>query len=149
MALNISEFNPNCITAVMDDPLDDLILCRRAILGYEGFPEVPRFVVYGGIRLNGDCLEIDIKDDETEEFFKLLVERLLRIGSYCSKSPLINYGGCYMVRCRADLQKLNLDRCCRGYCEIEIVKEFVYSDSWLPHTSICGVPLVVKNVKLC
>ena len=93
----------------MDDPLDDLTLCGRAILGYEGFPEVLPFVVYGGIRLNGDCLEIDFKDDETEEFFKSLVEHLLRIGSYCSKSPLINYGGCYMVRCRADLQeKLSL-----------------------------------------
>ena len=120
------------------------------ILGYEGFPEVPRFVVYGGIRLNGDCLEIDIKDDETKEFFKSLIECLLRIGSYCSKSPLINYGSCYMVRCRADLQeKLKLDQYCRGYCKIEIVKEFISSDSWLPHTLIRGVPLVLKNVKLC
>ena len=41
MALNISEFNPNFITAVMDDPLDELTLCRCAILGCEGFPEVP------------------------------------------------------------------------------------------------------------
>ena len=34
MMLNISEFNPNCITAVMDeirDYLADLILCKRAI----------------------------------------------------------------------------------------------------------------------
>ena len=134
----------------MDDPLDDLTLCRRAILGYEGFPEVPRFVVYGGIRLNGDCLEIDIRDDETEEFFKSLFERLLRVRGYSSVSPLINYGGCYTVRCKADLQeKLKLDRYCRGYCEIKIVKEFDYSNSWLPYTSICGVPLVIKNVKLC
>ena len=134
----------------MDDPVDNLTLCRHAILGYEGFSEVPRFVVYGGIRLNGDYLEINIKADETEEFFKSLVERLLRIGSYCSKSPLINYGGWFMVRCRADLQeKLKLDRYCRGNCKIEIVKEFIYLDSWLPHILICGVPLVVKNVKLC
>ena len=150
MALNISEFNPNCITAVMDDPLDDLTLCRRAILGYEGFPEVPRFVVYIGIRLAGNFLETDINDDETEEFFKSLVERLLRVRGYSSVSPLINYGGCYTVRCKADLQeKLKLDRYCRGCCEIEIVKEFDYSNSWLPYTSICGVPLVIKNVKLC
>ena len=52
MALNISEFNPNFITAVMDDPLDNLTLCRRPILGYEEFPKVPQFVVYGGIRVN-------------------------------------------------------------------------------------------------
>ena len=113
MALNISEFNPNCITAVMDDPLEDLTLCRHAILGYEGFPEVPRFVVYGEIRLAGNCLEIDIKDDETEEFFKSLIECLLRVRGYSSISPLINYGGCYMVSCKADLQeKLKLDRYC-------------------------------------
>ena len=150
MALNISEFNPNCITAVMDDPLDDLTLCRRAILGYEGFPKVPQFVVYGGIKLAWNYLEIDIKDDETEEFFKSPVEHLLRVRGYSSVSPLINYGGCYTVRCKADLQeKLKLDRYCRRYCEIEVVKEFDYSNSWLPYTSICGVPLVIKNVKLC
>ena len=67
MTLNISEFNPNCITAVMDDPLDDLTLCRHAILGYEEFPEVPRFVVYGRIRLAGNYLEIDMKVDETKD----------------------------------------------------------------------------------
>ena len=150
MVLNISEFNPNCITAVMDDPLDDLTLCRCAILGYEGFPEVPQLVIYRGIRLARNYLEIDIKDDETKEFFKSLIECLLRVRGYSLVSPLINYGGCYMLRCKADLQgKLKLDRYCRGYCEIKIVKEFDYSNSWLPYTSICGVPLVIKNVKLC
>ena len=97
MALNISKFNPNFITAVIDDPLDDLTLCRHVILGYEVFLEVPQLVVYGGIRLNGDCLEIDIKDDETEEFFKSLVQCLLRISGYCSVLPLINYGSCYLL----------------------------------------------------
>ena len=46
MVLNISEFNPNCITAVMDktrDYLADLISCKRSIFKYEGFPKVPRF----------------------------------------------------------------------------------------------------------
>ena len=44
MALKISEFNPNCITSVMDETRDylaNLILCKRAIFKYEGFPEVP------------------------------------------------------------------------------------------------------------
>ena len=110
MALNISEFNPNCITAVMDETLDylaNLILCKRAI-----FPKVPGFVVYGVIRLDGNYLEIDIKDDETREFFKSHVECLLRVGGGClnekpwhMKSPLINYGGYYTVRCRADRPK--------------------------------------------
>ena len=72
MALNTSEFNPNCITAVMDETQDylaNLISCKCAIFKYEGFPKVPQFVVYGGIRLDGNYLEIDIKDDKTEEFF--------------------------------------------------------------------------------
>ena len=30
-------------------------------------------IIYGVIRLDGNYLEIDIKDDETEEFFKSLV----------------------------------------------------------------------------
>ena len=103
MALNISEFNPNCITAVMDETRDyvtGLISSKRAIFKYEWFPKVPRFVVYGIIRLDGNYLEIDIKDDETEEFFKSLVECLLRAGGGClnekpwhMKSSLINYGG--------------------------------------------------------
>ena len=92
------------------DYLADLISCKRAICKYEGFPKVHRFVVYGGIGLDGNYLEIRIKDDdETEEFFKSLVECLLRVGGGClnekplhMKSPLINYGGYYTVRCRAD-----------------------------------------------
>ena len=66
MALDISEFNPNCITAVMDETRDylaDLISCK-----HEGFPKVPRFVVYGGIRLDGNHLEIDIKDENRRIF---------------------------------------------------------------------------------
>ena len=33
------------------DYLADLISCKRAIFKYEGFLKVPRFVVYGGIKL--------------------------------------------------------------------------------------------------
>ena len=110
MTLNISEFNPNCITAVMDETRDylaNLISYKHAIFKYEGFPEVPRSAVYGVIRLDRNYLETDIKDDETEEFFKSLVECLLRVGGGClnkkpwhMKSPLINYSGYYTVRCK-------------------------------------------------
>ena len=103
MALKISELNRNCITAVMDktrDYLADLISCKRAIFKYERFPKVPRFVVYGEIRLDGNYLDIDVKADETEEFFKSLIDCLLRVGGGClnekpwhMKPPLINYGG--------------------------------------------------------
>ena len=51
------------------DYLADLISCKHAIFKYEGFPKVPRFVVYGVIGLDGNYPEIDIKDDGTEEFF--------------------------------------------------------------------------------
>ena len=51
----------------------------------------------------GNYLELDIKDDKTEEFFKSLEETLLRVGGGCldekpwnMKSPLINYGGAYV-----------------------------------------------------
>ena len=158
MVLKISEFNPNCITAVMDETRDylaDLISCKREIFKYEGFPKVPLFVIYGVIRLDGNYLEIDIKDDKTEEFFKSLVECLLRVGGGClnekpwhMKSPLINYGSYY--RCRANQpKKLKVGRYYQGYCEIEIGKAFVYSNHGLPYRPMSGVSLVVKNVKLC
>ena len=86
MALKISKLNPNCITAVMDktqDYLANLISCKHAIFKYEGFPKVPRFVVYGVIGLDGNYLETDIKDNETKEFFKSLIECLLRVGGGC------------------------------------------------------------------
>ena len=31
----------------------------------------------------GNCFELDIKDDKTEEFFKSLEETLLRVGGSC------------------------------------------------------------------
>ena len=139
------------------DYLADLISCKRAIFKYEGFPKVPRFVVYGVIRLDGNYLEIDIKDDETEEFFKSLIECLLRVGGGClnekpwhMKLPLINYGGYYlMVRCRVDRPKeLKVGRYYRGYCEIEIGKAFVYSNHGLHYQPLSGVSLVAKDIKL-
>ena len=82
------------------DYLANLISCKRTIFKYERFPKVPRFVVYVVIRLDGNYLEIDIKDDETKESFKSLIECLLRVGGGClnekpwhMKSSLINYGG--------------------------------------------------------
>ena len=55
----------------------------------------------------GNYFELDSKDDKTKEFFKSLEETLLRVGGGClgekpwhMKSPLINYGGSYTVRCK-------------------------------------------------
>ena len=57
-----------------------------------------------------------VKDNKTEEFFKSLEETLLRVGGHLGekpwniKSPLINYGGFYTVRCKIypNSQKGNL-----------------------------------------
>ena len=66
------------------------------------------------------------------------------------KSPLINYGSYYMVRCRADQpKKLKVGRYYRGYCEIEIGKAFVYLNYGLHYQPLSGVSLVAKDVKLC
>ena len=55
----------------------------------------------------GNYFELDIKDDKTKEFFKSSEETLLRAGGGCLgekpwniKSPLINYGESYTVRCK-------------------------------------------------
>ena len=55
----------------------------------------------------GNYFELDIKNDKTEEFFESLEETLLRASGSCLgkkpwniKSPLINYGGFYTVRCK-------------------------------------------------
>ena len=83
MALNISEFNPNCIIAVMDETRDylaDLISCKHAIFKYEGFPKVLQLVVYGGIRLDGNYLEIDIKDMKPRNFSNHSFNALLELG---------------------------------------------------------------------
>ena len=82
MALKISEFNPNCITAVMDETRDylaNLISCKHAIFKYEGFPNIPPFVFYGVIRLDGNYFETDIKNDETEEFLNHLLNAFLEL----------------------------------------------------------------------
>ena len=71
----------------------------------------PRIIVYGGMKVVkgkfGNYFNLDIEDDKTEEFFKNLEETLLRVGGGCLgekpwniKSPLINYGGSYTVRCK-------------------------------------------------
>ena len=76
----------------------------------------------------GNYFELDIKDDKTEEFFKSLEETLLSAGGSCLgkkpwhiKSPLINYGGSYTVRCKiypnSHLGNLKVGRYECGYCE--------------------------------
>ena len=93
----------------------------------------PRIIVYEGMKVVngkfGNYFNLDIKDDKTEEFFKSLEETLLRVSSgrlgkklWNIKSPLINYGGFYTVRCKiypnSQMGNLKVGRYECGCCEI-------------------------------
>ena len=98
MTLKIEEFDINYITAVGGKSVNRL---KFANFRYKNSDSFPRIIIYGGMKVVqgkfGNYLELDIKDDKTEEFFKSLEETLLRVGGGCLgekpwniKSPLIN-----------------------------------------------------------
>ena len=108
MALKMAEFDINYITAVGGKSVNGL---KFANFRYKNSDKFLQIIVYGGMRVKqgkfGNYFELDIKDDKTEEFFKSLEETLLRASGGCLgekpwniKSPLINYGGFYTVRCK-------------------------------------------------
>ena len=126
MALKIKEFDVNKITAISNGMFayfryGDSDRMKRGM---------PRIIIYGGLRINESYIEIDIKEDATEDFFISLEETLLSVGGGCLgvkpwkiKSPLINYRGSYTVRCKllpsSSLGKLEgVSMCRRGWCEI-------------------------------
>ena len=95
--------------------------------------------------------EVPFKDAKTEEFFKSSEESLLRAGGDCLgekpwniKSPLINYGGFYTVRCKiysnSRLGNLKVGRYERGYCEITPYSAFIGKQN--------GVTIIVKKVNV-
>ena len=103
--------------------------------------KVPNIRAYGGMRVVkckfGNYFELDIKDDETEKFFKHLGKQLkVLAGAYLDekpwnlKSPIIEYGIFYSVRCKTNSSsKLNgtkVGEHFRGYCEIR------------PYHAFCG-----------
>ena len=99
----------------------------------------------------GNYFELDIKDNKTEEFFKSLEETLLRAGGggldekpWNIKSPLINYGGSYTVRCKiysnSRLDNLNVGRYESGYCEITPYRAFIGKQN--------GVTIIVNKVNV-
>ena len=81
MTLKIEEFDINYITAVGGKSVNGL---KFANFRYKSADTFPRIIVYGGMRVEqgkfGNYFELDIKDDETEKFFKSLEETLLRVG---------------------------------------------------------------------
>ena len=110
---------------------------------------------YGGMKVVqgkfGNYLELDIKDNKTEEFFKSLEETLLRVGGACLgekpwniKSPLINYGGTYTVRCKiypnSRLGDLKVGRYECSYCEITPYRAFIGKRN--------GVTIIVNKVNV-
>ena len=104
MALKRKEFDVNYITAVKGRSVDGL---KFANFRYKNADKFPRIIVHGGMKVVKGKFELDIKDDKTEMFFKSLEETLLRVGGgrlgakpWHIKSPVINYGGFYSVRCK-------------------------------------------------
>ena len=85
----------------------------------------------------GNYLELDINNDSTKEFFKSLEETLLGVGGSCLgekpwniKSPLINYGGSYTVKCKiypnSLMGNVKVGRYECGYCEITPYRAFYW-----------------------
>ena len=152
MALKIKEFDVNYITAVKGKSVNGL---KFANFRYKNSDKFPRIIVYGGMRVEqgkfGNYFESDIKDGETEEFFKSLEETLLRVGGgrlgekpWNIKSPLINYGGSYTVRCKiypnSHLGNLRVGRYERGYCEITPYRALIGKQN--------GVTIIVNKVNV-
>ena len=116
MALRIEEFDVNYMTAIGGKSVNRF---KFTNFRYKNSDKLPQIIVYGGMKVKqakfGNYFELDIKDNKTEEFFKSLEETLLRAGGGCLgekpgniKSPLINYGGFYTVRCK--IGKLKVGR---------------------------------------
>ena len=111
----------------------------------------------------GNYFELDIKDDKTKEFFKSLEETLLRVGGGCLgekpwniKSPLINYGGSYTVRCKiypnSRLGNLKVGRYEHGYCEITPYRAFIGKHGGkapgVARRPLNGVTIIVNKVNV-
>ena len=104
---------------------------------------VPNIRVYGGMEIKqgkfGQFLELDLKDNETEEFFKSLEETLSRVAGGCLnekpwdfKSFIIEYGPLYSIHCKVYsscqlvLVDMKVGEYFCGYCEIR------------PYHAFCG-----------
>ena len=112
------------------------------------------FWSYGGKSLGGRFHPpgLDrVKDDKTKEFFKSLEETLLRVGGgrlgekpWNIKSPLINYGGFYTVRCKiypnSQMGNLKVGRYEQSYCKITPYGAFIRKHN--------GLMIIVNKVNL-
>ena len=152
MALKIKEFDVNYITAVKGKSVNGL---KFANFRYKNADKFPRIIVYVGMKVvkgkYGNYFNLDIKDDKTEQFFKRLEETLLRVGGghlgkkpWNIKSPLINYGGFYTVRCKiypnSQMGNLKVGRYERDHCKITPYRAFIGKHN--------GVAIIVNKVNL-
>ena len=152
MALKIKEFDVNYITAVKGKSVNGL---KFTNFRYKNADKFPGIIVYGGMKVVkgkfGNYFNLDIKDDKTKEFFKSLVETLLGVGGGCLgekpwniKSPLINDGGFYTVRCKiypnSQIGNLKVGRYERGYCEITPYRAFIGKHN--------GITIIINKVNM-
>ena len=129
MALTIKELEINELRAKIEKPLHGMKITNF----YYGddFRKVPNVRAYGGKRVVkgkfGNYFELDLKDDDTEKFFKILGEQLQSLaGAYLYekpwnlKSPIVEYGIFYSIDCKIpkNFNKLKVREYFRGYCEI-------------------------------
>ena len=106
LALTIKEFEINELKARIGKSIHGMKIANF----YYG-DKVPNIRAYGGMKVVkgkfGNYFELDIKDDKTEKFFKILGEQLQSLaGAYLDKkpwnlkSPIIEYDIFYSIRCK-------------------------------------------------
>ena len=90
MTLTIEEFKINELKARIGKPLHGMKIANF----YYGddFRKVPNIRAYGEMRVVkgkfGNYFELDLKDDDTENFFKILGEQLQSLaGAYLNEKP--------------------------------------------------------------
>ena len=134
MALTIEEFKINELKARIGKSVHGI-----KIVNFYCGDKFPNIRVYGGMKVVkakfGNYFELDLKDDETEKFFKILGEQLQSLaGAYLDekpwniKSPIVEYGVFYSIRCKihssSKLNGLKVGQYSRGYCKIRPYRIF-------------------------
>ena len=129
MSLTIEEFDINELKAKTGKSIHGM---KVADFYYgDDFRKVPNIRAYGGMKVVkgkfGNYFELDLKDDDTEKFFKILGEQLQSLtGAYLNekpwnlKSPIVKYGIFYSVHCKIskNFNELKVGEYFRDYCEI-------------------------------
>ena len=134
MALTIKELEINELRAKLGK-----LLYEMKIANFYYGDKVSNIRAYGRMKVVkgkfGNYFELDLKDDDTEKFFKILGEQLQSLaGTYLDekpwnlKSPIVEYGVFYSVRCKihssSKLNGLKAGEYFRGYCEIRSYHTF-------------------------